>query len=1458
MSLPTDGLFWPFNSPVFDFSLKFEETILEILPSSSFLLFAAGTYLYYLQQPVYVRHSLLLWLKLVSVHYLVNLRVSSKSHVFFKLTAAILLCLEASSLALRSTYSDYQRDTTSAAASLDFVAALGLLAILYIEHRHAIRSSAFISLYLGLKVLLDGAECRSYFIRKLQTLGGVSAATSAVHFALLILEEVSKEDLLIDPEIRKVSKGEATCGFWCRLFFVYLVPVFRFGTQGTLQMDNLSNIGIEFTSKRLHTKLTKTWRINKRESANSLFFACCWAFFAAILAAAFPRLLVTGLTFGQPFTMQRVIAAIGNNEDHEDTRGGLVGATLLTFGGAALCKAIATQMQYRLLTLIRGALISLMMDKGQRLKVPDSKKNAVMTLMTADFEGITDGFSLCFDIPFAFVEAGLGMYFLTKFVKQSSFVVVLPLMYATASGIIFGKFLTKANKRWNEKIQDRVTNTSQILSQLPAIKMLGLGPKAMEYVQHLRTSEIRTSLKYRRIQVGVIGSATLTDLIIPTLVVAASLFWGTLGDKLEPEVMYPMLAIVALIQTPLARLFRAYPYSMAMLGCFQRIQEFLCQEEHEDPRVLVGAEPREVTREWPVLEGPPVQGTRIIERNPSFIVHFDGVSLSVHGAETPILSDINLSIEPGSMNAVFGPTSSGKTTFINGILGEVEISEGVLYVDEMAIALVGQMPWLPNVSFRECIVGSCEYDQVRFDAVVSACLLAEDINKFPDKADHIIGSGGITLSGGQRQRVGLARAAYSATKLVLLDDPFSALDHPTATAILHNLCGQNGLFRRYNCAVVFSSYLPESMDVADTFIFLDGTGNVSLEQGQVSQPLRSRVHQLLRREVAVAKKKEKQTSGETSSRRSSVADNQPSAVQRVDGKASQQGDWSLYRFWMNHTGRGILLVWILFICITGTADGLPRIYLKFWIQDAPSNRLYFIGYASLPFVCAFICAIGLWLLFNAVCPRNSLNLHRKMAEVVMHATIGFLGVTDSGYLLSRFSVDMDILTKKVPPALHNTFYYGVGAIVQTGISLSAASYMTILIPVLLVILYYVQQYYLHTSRQLRRLDLEAQAPLISAIREASDGVVYIRGFGWQEPILKRCFYLLDESQRPMYLLYCAQQFLGLVSDLLAAMIGVILAVLTLYVKTNTTANSAGLSFLAIVVLGGCFNEAIMAWTNLETAIGSLKRMKDFLEQTAIESHEGTADLPPNWPSSGAVQVSNVTARYRANDTRQDPVLQNVSVSISPGQKFGLMGRTGSGKSSFLYTLLGFLDYEGSIVIDGIDIATAPRDQLRARIITISQDQVALDGSIRDNLLPFDKTWDTKASQINEKDQEEAERKDKIVRETLVRLRIWDRLESTGGLDTLLKNVGYSHGEMQLLCIARAVVRRRLTGSKLLLVDEATGSLDRWRDQIVREMMKEYFRGCTIIVVAHREESIADSNVTVEMEDGEMKQPRHFY
>lgn len=970
-----------------------------------------------------------------------------------------------------------------------------------------------------MRIIIDATEARSYFIRSFNSAGGITVAAAVVRLGLLILEEIPKLNLIIDPIIRDASGGEATSGFWSRTFYFFLGPMFRIGIRGTVQMEDLMKIGMEFDSRQLFTVLSHHWKKEDRGKRHSLVLACCSAWKGALLAVLIPRLLQTGLLFSQPFIMQRIIASVEGGKDSNQMRGGLVGATVVSWVGSPICKTITLQMVNRLLTRVRGGLASQLLHKSLYLEVPDAQKNAAVTLMTADFDGISEGFAHCLEIPFTFIESGLGVYFLAKFVKQASFVIIFPLILATSVGFLFGKLITPATKHWNQTIQTRVTRTSVILAQLPAMKMLGLAPQGIEYIQHLRETEIQASRKSRTIRSFSIASATLADLLMPAIIVAAALFWNLLGDKLDPGVVYPALAVAVIVQSPLTRLFRAYPLSMAMLSCFDRVQAFLCQEDHEDQRVLLESQPRVVSRKWPTSTGATVFMDRTVEKDPACVIHFDNATLGPRGTERAVLRGVNLSVTPGVTTGVFGATGSGKSTLLNSILGEADIKDGIVYVDDVTIALVGQSSWLPNVSLRDCIVGFCDYDEVWFNTVVTDCRLLEDIEELPGRENYIIGTGGIGLSGGQRQRVALARAAFARAEIVVLDDPFSALDHETGTAILTSLCGKNGLFKQSNTAVVLATYLLECLDIAEDVVFLDGNGNVSCYKGHIPSETRSRIMSLL-----VQRNHDGETVAEeedATPHRSNFA-NAQLGTQRVDETSHQKGDIRLFLFWMNEIGRLDMFYWFCLITLSGIAEGFPSTYLKYWIQNHAGSRIHFVGYALLPFASGLIIGGSVYYFFNGLCPRAAVSLHRKLAISVLGSTLGFLTATDTGSLLNRFSVDMDSLTQKVPPALHNTLYFASSCAVQIGMGLSGATYMTLLVPVILVAMIVIQHYYLRTSRQLRHLELEAQAPLVTSLREASTGIMYIRGFGWQAQTLEHSLRLLNNSQKPIYLLLCAQ------------------------------------------------------------------------------------------------------------------------------------------------------------------------------------------------------------------------------------------------------------------------------------------------------------------------------------------------
>lgn len=1387
--------------------------------------------------------------------------------------AALLAVIEIARVAVRSKETGYCTNLTVAASVLRVLSANCLVPVVHLEHNRAIRPSAVLALYITLGVIIDGTAARSYLLRGVQSLGGLAVASATLRFLLLGLQEVPRASLLIDPEVRKFSGRESTGGFWYRSCFGFMYPIFSRGYNKRLEIEDLANIGLEFSSAQLHSEFTQRWKRASQNKKHALILTCLNTWKVPILSCLLPRLFFSGFMFAQPFVIRRMV--LSHKEDHSNQfKGGLVAATFLAYGGSALCNALSLHFQYRLLTRIRGGLVSETFAKSQRLKQSEAQKQAGITLVNTDVQGVVQGLPPCVEIPFSMFDTGLGLYFLTGFIKQASFIIILPLIFATFAGIVIGKFLGPATKSWNQATSTRVAKTSNIVSQLTAIRMLGLAQKAAEFLQHLRWLEIRASRPARKIQAARISMASGVDMLTPPIVIGGALFWNAFGERLKAEVVFPTLGIVALLQYPISTLLNSYGVGIAMLSCMERIQDYLNQEEYKDSRVILYDSSRGVAGDSTEQSE---KASTPMSQDPSRVIHFDNASIAPAGVDMPILSNVNLSLAPGSVTALFGATGSGKTTIVNNILGEAEVLDGVVYVNDMPIALCGQQIWLPNSTVRECIVGMSEYNEAWFRAVVTACGLVQDIESFEGGEDYVVGSGGIKLSGGQRQRICMARGAYAKASTFLLDDAFSALDRPTARAVLSALLGkENGLLRQFSCTVLMTGYLPECMDVADDILFLDGEGKLlQTPADKIDDSMRTRITDILFEEHRISTdsapvgevraKSNEDSSSDGGSRPETPKEKELITVKKTadseeeedTGLERRKGSLKLYWLWINEVGPLKLALWCIPAIIMSISEPFATLFVNFWVKMAPADRTYFAGYILVAATSPMLGGPLIWCLALYLTPKAGLGLHAKLTASVMQSTLGFLGTVDSGSIINRYSVDMELVLRDMPAGLYNFIYMSMGTTVHLGIALSGASYMGVLLPILLVILWFVQRHYLFTSRQLRHLDIESQAPLVTSFRDAADGMLYIRGLRWQDRALQNTLHLLDNSQKPFYTLFCGQKTLTFVLDAMTAAIATILAIMTVYIKGSASETSSGLSFTSLIMLGAGLNYAIKAWTTLETSIGSLARLSDFLKNTPTESDEGTTQPSKDWPSRGEVQIKNVSARYQCSKDKQEPdVIQDISLTVEPGQKLGIVGRTGSGKSSLLLTLLGFLEYggEGSIVIDGVDIRTIPRNDLRRQIVTISQSQVELDGTIRDNLLPFDKDWvtdTTVAASTAEKDAKSAADRDAIVRETLEKLGIWTGLEAKKGLDTLMTEAGLSHGEKQLLCIARGVIRRRVHGGNLVLMDEATGGVDRWRDQAVREIMDEHFQGCTFVIVAHRPDSIADCEVVVRMARGKI-------
>lgn len=395
----------------------------------------------------------------------------------------------------------------------------------------------------------------------------------------------------------------------------------------------------------------------------------------------------------------------------------------------------------------------------------------------------------------------------------------------------------------------------------------------------------------------------------------------------------------------------------------------------------------------------------------------------------------------------------------------------------------------------------------------------------------------------------------------------------------------------------------------------------------------------------------------------------------------------------------------------------------------------------------------------------------------------------------------------------------------------------------------LQLYYLRSSKQMRVLDIEEQTPLYTLLTEMSDGLQHIRAFGWESAYYAKGLASLDRSQKPYYCMYCIQRWLTLVVGLFVVVISATLISFALTFSVGSQ-EALGLSMLIAMKVGTVLADVVEFWVELETSLGSISRLASFVKQTPAEISEGIElphALPDNWPQRGDIELVDVNSRYSSAATSDgvkshNVALCDVSTTIEGGTKVGVVGRTGSGKSSLFLTILNCLDHTGQITIDGVEISSVPRHILRSRITTIAQDLISLPCSIRDNVVPWE--MDTPANKRID---------NAVVLAALGRVGLKEHIETQGGLEADIEDIGLSNGQRQLLALARAIVHNGQTRSKVVLVDEATSGVDAECEEKMQTVMSEVFEDCTVLTIAHRSTAKDSAGMFLEMSAGRLVQ-----
>ena len=1288
--------------------------------------------------------------------------------------------------------------------------------ISYIEHQRTIRPSIILNIYLFLTLLLDITRVRTLWLQPYNnTLAAVTTVWVAVKVVVIVVEAIEKHGVL-RTKFAEGASPEATCGFYGRAFFWWENSMFRQGYSTNLSVEGLYPLDKHLTASYLYNKLQGAWDRVLNKGHRSLLIMVFKKLGWDILYAVPPRLVFVAFQFCQPFLVHQAVSISEEPITTETTNSGygLIGAYFIVYTGIAISSGQYQHMTYRAITMARGGLVAMLFSKSPSLETTAVDPASAMTLMSADIERIWNGWQTMHEIWANSLEVAIAIYLLYL---QLGSACALPIAVAVVSfiGSAFVLNLVIARQAlWLQAMERRISATTQMLGGMKRIKMCGLSQTLFDNIQGLRVDELQISKKFRKLLIMNMFFAFTTQAFAPVLsftVFTLLALRDADGNFLDTNTAFTSLSLFALLAEPLASLIMALTQFVGSIGCFDRIQAFLESPEHIDDRVKPFMETIDKGNSSQTTD---TSSSFVRDEKPMNEKTFSnsimrralmssgsggpGDALSVEDANfgwdkevDAVLKDISLRVPQGKMTMIVGPVGCGKTTLLKAILGEVPRIAGKVKIYTGDVSYCDQSPFHMNGSVRDSITTFADFDERWYNTIVDACALDEDLRQMPHGDATKIGSKGVALSGGQCQRLALARAIYARTELCILDDVFSGLDLDTENRIFHKLLGLDGLLRRQCTTTVVASSSFRRLPFADHIVVLNENGKVS-EQGSYKELVAAGGYisglDLPPAEWS-ANRKEFKLDYLVSSANKPAPQPQatlPTIEDESELEANRRtGDISIYLYYAAAVGRVAVLIFAFAISGYVFCIQFPQVWLAWWTSynvNHPNGNLgYWLGIYAMLAVAGMAClVVSCWSIIITMVPRSGERFHWQLLKTVLAAPMSFFSATDTGITLNRFSQDLQLIDMELPIAALNFFTVLVLCIAQITFIAFASKYAAVSFPLWFLALYLIQKFYLRTSRQLRFLDIEAKAPLYTQFSETLAGLTTVRAFGWQRALVKKNRWLLDMSQRPFYLLFAAQRWLQLVLDLVVAAVATMLMVLVVELRGQISGAYVGIAMLNVILFSQHLKLLLQYWTMLETHIGAITRVKNFVKCTPPEEEdpEKKATVSPSWPEQGAVEFKSVSASYDSSRM----VLKDLNMNVEPGQKIGICGRTGSGKSSMVMAIFAMIELQGgSITIDGVDTSTIPRQEIRSRIIGLPQDVFLLSGSVRLNVDPYMRASDSDI--IN----------------ALEDVRLWKAIKEKGGLDADMDAVQLSHGQRQLLCLAQALLRP----GTILVLDEAT-------------------------------------------------------
>ncbi|XP_070798750.1 ATP-binding cassette sub-family C member 4 [Pituophis catenifer annectens] len=1258
------------------------------------------------------------------------------------------------------------------------------------------------------------------------------------------------------PSRDEKANPSRDANFCSRLFFCWLNPLFVIGHKRKLEEDDMYKVLTEDSSKVLGERLQWYWdkevqKAEKEARTPHLTKAIILCYWKSYLVLGCFTLVEETLILIQPVFLGRIIVyfeKIGSSQADEN-------ALAYAYGSAAalsvctLILAITHHLYFyhvqRAGMKLRVAMCHMIYHKALRLSNAAMSKTTtgqIVNLLSNDvnkFDQVTIFLHFLWAGPLQAIAVTVLLWLEigpSCLAGMAVLIILLPLQTC------IGRLFSDLRSRTAAFTDARIRTMNEVITGMRIIKMYAWEKSFAELVNNMRRKEISVVLKSSYLR-----GMNLASFFIASKITVFMTFmtYVLLGNLISASRVFVAVSLYGAVRLTVTLFFPAAIEKVSeALVSIRRIKNFLILDE-------------------------------ISQLTPQLRSNIESPFLNVHDLtcawdktmEMATLQDISFTVKPGELLTVIGPVGAGKSSLLSAVLGELSTIKGFMDV-QGKIAYVSQQPWVFSGTVRNNILFGKEYRKEKYEKVLRVCALKKDMEQLEDGDLTMVGDRGATLSGGQKARINLARAVYQDADIYLLDDPLSAVDAEVSRHLFEKCICQT--LHKKVCILV--THQLQYLRAASQILILKEGKEVG--KGTFSDFLKSGIDfaSLLKKDEDNDRPPSPGTPSHQLTRirtfsQSSLWSLESSVQSQKDGTAGSPAmgplltalpeesrsegkiGFTIYKKYFS-AGANYFVIFILLVLniLAQVTYVLQDWWLSYWANQQVMLNVtrmeyggqnitenldlpWYLGmYAGLTVATILFSILRSLIMFH-ILVNAARTLHDKMFQSVLRTPVLFFDRNPIGRILNRFSKDIGHLDDLLPLTFLDfvqTFLQVCGVV---GVAIAVIPWILIPLVPLLIVFIFLRRYFLDTSRDIKRLESTTRSPVFSHLSSSLQGLWTIRAFQAQQRFQELFDAHQDLHTEAWFLFLTTSRWFAVRLDAICAIFVIVMAFGSLLLAQTLDAGKVGLALSYAITLTGMFQWGVRQSAEVENLMISVERVMEYTELEQEASWHTHKRPPAEWPTEGVIAFDDVNFAYSADGPL---VLKHLSALIKSKEKVGIVGRTGAGKSSLIAALFRLAEPQGRIWVDKYLTSELGLHDLRKKISIIPQEPALFTGTMRKNLDPFN------------------EYSDEDLWNSLEEVQLKEAIEDLPDkLEAQLAESGsnFSVGQRQLVCLARAILKK----NKILIIDEATANVDPRTDELIQKTIREKFAQCTVLTIAHRLNTIIDSDRIMVLDLGRLKE-----